>query len=157
MAVIDLCLPDGDGLAIAQWMRERLLPTSVLLVSGHANVRIAVDAVQGGVIDVLEKPVSPLALLEAVRRGIALTGQRRERLRNVQEVEEQLAQLTPAERQVLDLVIQGEPNKRIAKQLQVSQRTVESRRSEIYRKLHVDSVSELVAKVIAARREGASS
>jgi FixJ family two-component response regulator len=153
-AIVDLCLPDGDGLEIAKVLRARFVPTSLVLVSGYANVRVAVDAMQGGAIDVLEKAISSETLVTAVKRGIELARQRRAQLQQLAETQSQLDQLSPGEQQVLELVLQGEPNKRIAKQLGVSQRTVEARRSEIYRKLNVDSVSELVSKVLAVRNHG---
>ena len=155
-AVVDLRLPDGDGLEIVRVIRDRRLPTSTLLVTGHANVRVTVDAMQGGVFDVLEKPIDSGHFLAAVRRGVELCRQRRMQFQQIADTERQLAQLSSGERQVLDLVLQGEPNKRIAKMLGLSQRTIESRRSEIYRKLEVDSVSTLVSKVLAAKRDAGS-
>ena len=83
-AVVDLRLPDGSGLELAAEVQERGLATSLVLVSGYANVRVAVQAVQGGMIDVLEKPFEPAEVLAAVRRGVDLCRQRQADMRHAE-------------------------------------------------------------------------
>lgn len=149
-AVIDLRLPDGTGLELAAEVRSRGLVMSLLLVSGFANVRVAVQAVQGGMIDVLEKPFSPGDVLSAVTRGVALCQERRAGTRKLAVARDRVATLSDSERDVLELVLVGLPNKVIARTLGMGLRTVESRKQQLYQKLAANSVSELVRVALAA-------
>lgn len=149
-AVIDLRLPDGTGLDAAAAVRNRNLPTSLVLVSGYANVRVAVQALRGGMLDVLEKPFAAYELRDAVRRGIEVCCLRRRQIDQQREVQARLELLTPSERAVLELVMLGLPNKVIAKRLHLGLRTVESRKQSLYKKLHAESVSELVQIAMTA-------
>jgi two-component system response regulator FixJ len=149
-AVIDLRLPDGTGLEAAAEVRARSLATSIVLVSGYANVRVAVQAVRGGVIEVLEKPFDPQELLSAVHWGVVLCEQRTAQSLRTQRLQQRVASLTESEREVLDLVLGGLPNKSIARNLHLGLRTVESRKHRLYQKLGAGSISELVQIAIAA-------
>jgi len=149
-AVLDLRLPDGTGLEAAAEVRSRNLPTSIVLVSGYANVRVAVQAVRDGVIEVLEKPVDPQELLSAVHWGVTVCQQRTAQSLRAQELQRRMASLSESEREVLDLVLSGLPNKTIARNLQLGLRTVESRKHSLYQKLGASSISELVQIAIAA-------
>jgi two-component system response regulator FixJ len=124
-AVIDLRLPDGTGLDLAAEVRSRGLVTSLILVSGYANVKVAVQAVRDGMIDVLEKPFAPGDVVSAVARGISMSQQRRADGRKSGIAKERMASLSESERAVLELVIVGLPNKVIARTLGLGLRTVE--------------------------------
>ena len=149
-AVIDLRLPDGCGLELAAEVQARGLATSLVLVSGYANVRVAVQAVQGGMIDVLEKPFVPEELLATVTRGVKLCRQRHADLQTQSAAKSRIAALSDSERGVLKLVLAGLSNKVIAKTLGLGLRTVEARKSQLYRKLGADSLSELVQVALAS-------
>ena len=149
-AVLDLRLPDGTGLEAAAEVRARSLATSIVLVSGYANVRVAVQAVRDGVIEVLEKPFDPQELLSAVHGGVILCRQRTAQSLRTQALQQRVASLTESEREVLDSVLGGLPNKTIARNLHMGLRTVESRKHRLYQKLGATSMSELVQIAIAA-------
>ncbi len=149
-AVIDLRLPDGCGLDLAAEVQARGLATSLVLVSGYANVRVAVQAVQGGMIDVLEKPFVPEELLAAVTRGVKLCRERHADLQTLSAAKSRISALSDSEQGVLRLVLAGLSNKVIAKTLGLGLRTVESRKAQLYRKLAADSISELVQIALAA-------
>jgi two-component system, LuxR family, response regulator FixJ len=148
-AVIDLRLPDGTGLELAAEVRSRELAVSLVLVTGNASVKVAVQAVRDGVIDVLEKPFAPGEVLAAVTRGISLCQQRRADGRKSGAAKERLASLSESEREVLELVIAGLPNKVIARTLGLGLRTVESRKQRLYLKLAANSISKLVQAALA--------
>ncbi|MCU0880330.1 MAG: response regulator [Pirellulaceae bacterium] len=149
-AVIDLRLPDGTGMDAAAAVRNRNHPTSLVLVSGYANVRVAVQALRGGMLDVLEKPFAAYELRDAVRRGIEICRLRRQQNDQQRDVQSRLQLLTTSERDVLELVMLGLPNKVIAKKLNLGLRTVESRKQALYKKLSAESVSELVQFAMTA-------
>jgi two-component system, LuxR family, response regulator FixJ len=149
-AVIDLRLPDGTGMDAAAAVRQRNHPTSLVLVSGYANVRVAVQALRGGMLDVLEKPFAAYELRDAVRRGIEVCCLRRQQSNQQREVESRLKLLTASEREVLELIMLGLPNKVIAKRLDLGLRTVESRKQALYKKLGAESISELVQFAMTA-------
>lgn len=148
-AVVDLRLPDGCGLELAGEVRARGLATSLILATGFASVRIAVQAVQRGMIDVLEKPILPADVMAAVLRGLALCDQRRAEARRSKLARESLTSLTASERDVLELVLAGLPNKTIARSLGLGLRTVESRKAQLYSKLQVGSMAELIQAALA--------
>jgi two-component system, LuxR family, response regulator FixJ len=149
-ALVDLRLPDGTGLDIAASVRSRGLPMALVLVSGYANVRVAVQAVRDGMIDVLEKPFAPADVQAVVNRGLSLCRQRQAEARKSHELRQRMLSLTDSERRVLDLVLAGLPNKVIARTLSMGLRTVESRKQQLYMKLGAGSVSELVRVALAA-------
>lgn len=148
--MIDLRLPDGTGLELAAEVRSQGLVTSLVLVSGYASVRVAVQAVHGGVIDVLEKPFVPGDILATVARGVALCRNRQAELSQHQLARLRLASLSQSEREVLDLVMLGLPNKVIARTLGLGLRTVESRKAQLYQKVGAGSVAELIRIALAA-------
>jgi len=148
-AVIDLRLPDGTGLDLAAEVRSRGLVTSLVLMSGYASVKVAVQAVRDGMIDVLEKPFAPGDVLSTVTCGISLCQQRRADARKLGAAKERLLSLSESERSVLELVVAGLPNKVIARTLGLGLRTVESRKQQLYLKLAANSISELVQAALA--------
>lgn len=147
--VLDLRMPGLSGLALFERLLTRPWFTAlpVIFLSGHADVPTAVDAVLRGAFDFCEKPFSDNALVSrieaALKQSAAVLAERereRERLRR-------LSELTDRERKVMELMIDGLPNKRVAEQLQISVRTVEVHRARIFDKMNVRSVVELVRLV----------
>ena len=149
-ALVDLRLPDGTGLDLAASVKSRDLSTALVLVTGFANVRVAVQAVQDGMIDVLEKPFSAVDAQAAVNRGIRICREREAKARQMHQVRGRVASLSDSERAVLDLVLGGLPNKVIARSLNMGLRTVESRKAQLYLKLGAGSISELVQIAMTA-------
>jgi len=145
--VIDLRLPDGNGLEIQQALQERGEDPPLLFLSGSADITLAVRAMKAGALDFLEKPIASEALLQSVRFAI----DRDERHARDLDRWSVLEELTPREREILDLVVEGQASKRIALDLGISVRTVELHRSHIMQKTRAGSIAELVRLVMDAR------
>lgn len=142
--LLDMRMPGMSGLDCLREMtrRETLLP--VIMVTGHGDVELAVQAMKDGALDFLEKPVAAPRVLEVVRgaieRSLAAYGERRDRAKR----ERRLASLTPRERQVLDRIVRGEINKSVAKRLGISEKTVEVHRARVMSKLDAKSLADLI-------------
>ena len=150
-AVIDLRLPDGTGLEAAAQVRARSLATSIVLVSGYANVRVAVQAVRDGVIEVLEKPFDPQELLSAVHWGVILCEQRTAQATRTRKLQERVSSLTESEREVLDLVARGFDNATISRRLVLSPKTVRNHVANVLNKIGAPDRS---AAIVTAREGG---
>ncbi len=142
--VLDLRLPQESGLDVLAEMSARRLRVPVVMISGHGDIPAAVAAMKHGAIDFLEKPYRAAALLESVRRAIELD----KRNRRAQSVRDELLMrfesLTPDEKDVLWLTVEGKPDKAIAMKLDLSLRTIQLRRASLLRKLQAHSRAELI-------------
>lgn len=147
-AIVDLRMPGMDGLALQQQMTERGLNLPVVILTGHGDIPASVKAIKQGAVDFLTKPVGSGVLLASVRAAIE------ESLRvHAQAVAacgsaERLASLTTREREVMTLMIDGLPNKEIARALCISHRTVEIHRARVMQKMGVQSVLRLAQLVL---------
>jgi len=151
--IVDVRMPQLSGLALQERLARYPLCPPIIILTGHAEVPTALRALKQGAVEFLQKTFSESELREAVQRAVALDAERRAAHRARTARERRLALLSKAERQVLDLVLLGYPNKRIASNLGVSQRAVEDRRARIMQKLDVDSLPELVRFAIEAGLE----
>lgn len=148
--VTDVRMPGMDGLALQAALAERGAGLPVIVVTGHGDVPLAVQAMKAGAVDFLEKPFDDEQLLASVSRAAALRLQDQERQAAASAARARLETLTPRERQVLDLLVQGHPNKAIAFELDISPRTVEIHRAHLMEKMDARSLSDLVRAAIAA-------
>ena len=143
--VLDVRMPGMSGLALFERMQQ--LPwraaVPVIFLSGHADVPTAVDAVKRGAFDFCEKPFSDNALVDRVEQALDRSAQVLAQQRIQRELQQRLDSLTDRERDVMDLVIAGLPNKLVADQLNISVRTVEVHRSRVFDKMNVKSAVEL--------------
>lgn len=152
--LLDIRMPGLDGLAVQRDLNERGIAMPVIVLTGHGDVSIAVEAMKAGAIDFLEKPFEKAALLRAIdaafrrfdRKSLAAEDSRAAAVR--------LAVLTPRERDVLDGLVRGHPNKTIAYDLGISPRTVEVHRANLMTKLEVRSLSEALRLAFAAGLTG---
>ncbi len=142
--VLDVAMPGMSGLELHRKLIEGKSDLPVVFVTGHANVQMAVGAMQAGAVNFLEKPFREQELWESIRRGLELDERNRRRKSRRSRAEERIAGLTPGEREVLDLILEGKLNKEIATDLGLSVRTVEDRRARLMKKTEVGSVAELV-------------
>lgn len=150
----DVRMPGLDGLALQHRLRELGSDLPLILMTGHGDVPMAVAALKAGAVDFLEKPFDDDALLAAVRAALA-----RGRAGQVRQAEQngsaqRLAALTPRERQVLDGLVAGLPNKTIAYDLGISARTVEVHRARVMQKTAARNLPELVRLALAAEDSG---
>lgn len=142
--VLDLKLPEIDGLQLQQLMRNGRVDIPIIFISGYGDVPSTASAMRFGAVDFLEKPVEGARLLDAVSNAVALDAVRRGRRRDSDNAKELLAQLTPRERQVCDLLARGLLNKQIADEIGASERTVKIHRGRAVQKLGINSITDLV-------------
>ena len=143
--LLDVRMPGMSGLALFDLLlaRGELAGMPVIFLTGHADVPTAVDAVKRGAFDFYEKPFSDNALVDRIEQALAQSGAHLEQLRQRSSLQVRLHDLTERERDVMDLVVAGLPNKLIADQLEISVRTVEVHRARVFDKMQVKSAVEL--------------
>lgn len=148
--VTDVRMPGMDGLTLQAVLAEGQPGLPVIVVTGHGDVPLAVQAMKAGAIDFLEKPFDDEQLLASVARAAELRRQDLGRQAAAAAARARLETLTPRERQVLDLLVLGRPNKVIAFELDISPRTVEIHRAHLMEKMEARSLSDLVRTAIVA-------
>jgi FixJ family two-component response regulator len=147
--LLDVRMPEMTGMELQQQLIRRGIATPIVFISGHGDIPMAVRAVQAGALDFLEKPFSEEALLACITRALEVDKALRTRTATEHEMAARLAQLTPREREVLDLLVEGAVNKIIARKLDLSTRTVEIHRARVLSKMGVQNVAQL-ARIMTA-------
>lgn len=142
--VLDIRLPGRSGLEFLEVLAKSGAAQSVVLVSGHVDVQMAVRAMKAGAVDVLTKPVREQDLLEAVNRAIAADQQRREEAKGDEALRARHQSLSDRERQVFTLVAAGLLNKQIAQRVAITEATVKLHRSQVMKKMEAESLPDLV-------------
>lgn len=149
--LLDIRMPGIDGLEVQQALKERGIGLPVIIMTGHGDVTLAVQAMKAGAIDFIEKPFEKVVLLGAIDQAFHRLNRSSEARERSGEAEVRLNGLTPRQREVLDGLAQGLPNKTIAYDLGISPRTVEIHRAELMTKLGVKSLSEALRIAFAAQ------
>jgi two-component system, LuxR family, response regulator FixJ len=149
--VLDVRMRGMSGLDLQEELARRGITIPIIIVTGHADVSIAVRAMKGGAFDFLEKPFSDQALLDRVQRAIELDRSTRRARAEREELVLRLAVLTRREREIVDLLVDGKANKEVAAELGLSTRTVEGHRAHIMDKLGLTSFADLVRIALLAR------
>lgn len=152
--VTDYRMVGMNGIQLQERLLEQNLTLPVIVLTAFARTPLTVQAIKNGALTMLDKPYDDDELWDAIRRGLALDRQRREARDRVAQMQRRLERLTESERLVMDQVVDGVPNKVIANRLQVSVRTVENRRHEVFQKMNAESVAELVRIVVELREAG---
>jgi len=142
--VLDVRMPGMSGLELQTRLAQSGVGIPIIIVTGHADIKMAVDSVKSGALNFLEKPFRPQELFDEVQRAIRIDQNAWRRREEEKSVAAKLAMLKPGERAVLDLIINGKGNTEIAQQLQMSIRGVEARRAKAMKKLGVSTKQELV-------------
>lgn len=153
--VLDIRMPGMSGLDLQNELAARNVSIPILIITGHAEVPVAVRAMKAGALDFIEKPFSDQLLLDRIRRAIEKDVEFRQANSERVGVAARLAQLTPREREVMDLVIAGKANKVIASELGLSPKTVEVHRAHVMKKMQVDSLADLVRLGMLSRSRNA--
>lgn len=148
--LLDVRMPEIDGLEVQQQMAQRGVGWPVVILTGHGDVPIAVQAMKAGAVDFLEKPFDKASLLRALTAGFAIFDRHDAAAASAQEAATRIAALTPREQDVLRGLADGLPNKTIAFDLGISPRTVEVHRANLMTKLGVHSLSEALRLAFAA-------
>ena len=146
--VADVRMPGMSGIELVEELTRRRSALPVVLISGHADVPMAVAAIKAGAEDFIEKPVDDVQLGAAINRGLARAFERQIQQQSMQELHAQFDRLTQREREVFNLVIQGYTSHAIAGRLALSTRTVESYRVQVMEKMRAESVAALVRQAI---------
>ncbi len=142
--VLDVRMPGMDGLTLQECMSERGFNAPIVFVSAHGDISVSVRAMKRGAVDFLEKPLEEDDLLGAVDRAIALDAERRERRSSNARFRSGLENLTSREYEVMTHVIAGRPNKVIAHELDVSEKTIKVHRGRVMKKMEAGSLADLV-------------
>jgi two-component system, LuxR family, response regulator FixJ len=146
--VLDVRLPGMSGPELQSYLRREALEIPIVFVSAHGDVPTAVNAIKGGAVDFIQKPFDYREALAIVRRALERDAQDQDRRARREQLAGRLAALTERERGVLQRVIEGKANKVIAAELAISVKTVEAHRAKVMEKMGVDSVAELVQRII---------
>ena len=151
--IVDVRMPGMGGLELQEELARRKASIPVIVVTGHADVPLAVRAMRAGAIDFVEKPFDQERMLQSVADALAAGQRAQSRAAEAQEARDRLSLLTPREREILDQLVKGHANKVVAHQLGISPRTVEIHRASIMEKLHARNLSNVVRTALAASWE----
>lgn len=151
--VLDVRMPGMSGLELQQKLAEMGATIPIIFITAHGDVPMAVSALKGGAMDFIQKPFRDQELIDKVQAALEQDSAERDALADRERVEARIALLTPREREVMDLVVEGKPNKVIAADLGLSERTVEIHRSRVMSKMVADSLPQLVQMALLVRDE----
>jgi FixJ family two-component response regulator len=141
--VLDMAIPDTNGLEVQRLVADRL-EMPVIFIAGYADVPIIVRAMKAGAVEFLMKPISPSAILAAVRQALARSEAVLDRSADIMSLRRRYALLSGREREVVHLVVSGWLNKQVGVRLGISEVTVKAHRAKVMRKMQADSLAELV-------------
>jgi FixJ family two-component response regulator len=142
--VLDLQLPGMNGTALQSELAERGIDLPIIFLTGYGDVATSVHALKSGAVDFLEKPPSSQVLIERVRTALALNAERRREQAGRRRAQSRFAALTPREREVMAHAVAGHPNKKIARMLDISHRTVELHRARVMHKMGAATLVDLI-------------
>jgi FixJ family two-component response regulator len=142
--IVDIRMPGMGGLELQQQLNLQGATIPLIFITGHGDIPMAVEAMQHGAFDFLQKPFRDQYLIDRVQRGLQRDASIRTELKATESIFERLTTLTPREREVLNLVTAGKPNKVMASDLGLSQRTIEIHRSRVMEKMQAHSLAHLV-------------
>lgn len=152
--VADVRMPGMSGLELQRHLNENRIDLPVIIITGHGDVAMAVQALKQGAVDFIEKPFDEHVLMNSIAQALD-KGTRAFRERQaLADIQARVAELTPREREVMDLVVQGLPNKAVAAELAISVRTVEIHRARVMEKMAANSLSELVRMALRLEEAG---
>lgn len=146
--VLDVRMPGMSGLELQEQLNLRGATLPVIFITGHGDVPMAVEAMQHGAFDFLQKPFRDQDLLDRIQRALARDREIRAGFTRRDEIRARLESLTAREKQVLELMVQGRPNKLMAVDLELSQRTIEIHRARVMEKMRADSLAQLVRMAV---------
>ena len=151
--VLDVRMPGMSGIELQQQLNLRGATIPVIFITGHGDIPMAVEAMQHGAFDFLQKPFRDQDLIDRIQRALERDARNRAALTQHARIRQRFESLTPREREVLMLMTRGKPNKVMAAELGVSQRTVEIHRARVMEKSGADSLAQLVRMVMDLEAE----
>ena len=146
--LVDVRMPGMSGLELQRRLESEPGCLPVIIVTGHGDVQMAVRAMKDGAFDFFEKPFNDQVLLDLVSRAVRECERRRDAQKERMAVQARCDQLTPRERQVMDMIVAGKTNKQIAYDLDISDKTVEAHRAKVMDKLEAASLADLIRKAM---------
>jgi two-component system response regulator FixJ len=146
--ITDLRMPDMDGVELLRRLRDNDMLLPAIVITGHGDVQMAVEAMKNGAIDFIEKPFSDDVLIDSIGRAASRAAQRVQNEAVLEQIRQRLGSLSERERQVLKGVVSGQANKTIAFELGISPRTVEVYRAGLMSKMQARSLPDLVRMVM---------
>jgi FixJ family two-component response regulator len=155
--VFDVRMPGTSGLDLFELLTDRGEAMPVIFITAHADVPMAIRAMKSGAVEFVEKPFNRQTLLEKVQRAIKDDIARRAMLADLESIRARFRTLTDKEREVLNLIMDGKPNKAIANMLEITSRAVEMRRASLMRKLGTRSVVEMMRLALAIEEKSPES
>lgn len=154
--ILDLQMPEVDGLTLAKQLRDDGLGLPIIMLSGQGTIPAAVQAMQLGALDFMEKPANPGVLISKVRAALAQDRANRSRRQTLDEVRKRVEGLTGRERDLLDLIVQGQANKQIAATLGIAEKTVANHRARLMEKMCALNAADLSRMVVEMKEAGGS-
>jgi RNA polymerase sigma factor (sigma-70 family) len=151
--VLDIRMPGTNGMELQRKLNDTNSILPIIFVTGHGDVPMAVEAMQQGAIDFVQKPYREQELLDKISQAMKLDEENRSSLQRRQQILDSMAELTPREKDVLLLMVDGKANKVIAIELDISQRTVEIHRARVMEKLSANSLAHLVRMYMVVEPE----
>lgn len=145
----DIRMPDMSGLQLLERLKLARISHPVIMMTGYSEVETAVSSFRQGVLDYIEKPFDNGRLISSVRHAIDYDRNQRDLHRRCRELRSRIARLSDRERQIMYLLIEGRPNKEIAYQLDLSEKTIAAHKAHILRKMELESLPQLVSRIVA--------
>lgn len=149
--VLDVRMPGMSGIELQERLVARKATIPIIFITGHGDVPMAVHALRTGAVDFIQKPFSDQALLDRIQQALAQHLREQKKSARKGTLREKIARLTPREKEVMQMVTGGKPNKVIAIDLGVSERTVEIHRARVMEKMQASSLPDLVKMVVESR------
>ena len=149
--VLDVRMKGMSGLALQSHLSSFDLHPPIIIITGHGDISMAVQAVQAGAVDFLEKPFNEQSLLESIYKAIEIDAEQRGVACKKAEIQERIERLTQREKEVMEEVVAGKRNKVIAYDLNISQSTVEAHRAKVMEKMEATSLSDLMRMIFSIR------
>jgi len=146
--VLDVRMPEMSGLELQERLSAMGSTLPIIFITAHGDIPMAVQAVKAGALDFVQKPFRDQDLIDKIQNALQQDAQMRRQIAERSEIAERIESLTPRELEVMQLVVEGKPNKVIAHTLGISQRTVEIHRSRVMEKMGAESVPHLVQMVL---------
>jgi len=147
--IADIRMRGISGLELQQTLNNKGIKIPVIIITGHGDVPVAVQAMKEGAVDFLEKPYDNEVLVTRIEQCLSEVSEFQDKSRIIAEAKTRLSRLTAREREVMTLLVAGKHNKVIAKELSISVRTAEAHRAKVMKKLHAESLSDIVRLALA--------
>jgi FixJ family two-component response regulator len=149
--LLDVRMPGLNGLEVQERLASQPISVPVIIITGYGDVALAVRAVKAGAVDVIEKPVRHEVLMACIETAFALDAKARRDYAERRSVQERISRLTPREREIMDLLVEGYSATEVAVRLNLSPKTVETHRAHILEKMHAESHVRLVQMILGGR------